>query len=228
MDQQPETAPPPAADQAATAGTQPAPAGNTPAAPAANRLTATVGLCGAVVVLVLSLSAFVVGSHDGRPSGPGVGQYASDFSLRDAADERVTLRQFEGKPLVLLFTTADARDLRPHLAAASSALAAGGGDLQVLAVHPDAAAPGPVGDVRQCVRDLGRLLSRPVVSLLDAENAVADRYDVTRRPEAVVISPEGMILDRGPLAEALARLPRTLAVDRSGGPRSTSLAAATP
>ena len=65
--------------------------------------------------------------------------------------------------------------------------------------------------MRRCVADLADRLGRPVVSLLDAEDAVAERYDVTRRPEAVVISAKGVILDRGPVAVALAHLPQTLA-----------------
>ena len=205
MDSQRVNAAPPAADEVAPPGLQ--------AAPVVNRFVAVVGLCGAALVMILSLSAFVVGSHDGRSSGPEVGQYASDFSLRDAADQRVSLRQFEGKPLVLLFTTADARELLPHVNAAAAALASGGSELRVLAIHPDAsgATTNRIDGVRRCVADLADRLGRPVVSLLDAEDAVAERYDVTRRPEAVVISAKGVILDRGPVAVALAHLPQTLA-----------------
>ena len=216
------TAPPSSLDgPGATQPTSPS-----PAEPhhAVSRLTAGVGLIGAVLVLVLSLSAFVVGSHDGRPSGTEIGQYAADFSLRDGADQRVSLRQFEGNPLVLLFTTADGRDLRPNLDATAAALACGGDGLRVLAVQPEAAGTARErGDnLRQCVHGLSKRLGRPVVSLVDAEDAVAERYEVTRRPEAVVISSKGVIVDRGAAEAVLGRLSKTLA---AAGPTKATPAA---
>ena len=172
------------------------------------RYVAALGLCGAALVLVLSLSAFVIGSQDGRSSGSGVGQYAPDFSLRDTAEHRVTLRHFEGKPLVLLFTDGDAGRAEAQVATAVASLHGRANDVRVVAVCQDASAA--ARSLAACVEGLSERIGRPVVGLFDAENAVAERYDVRARPEVVVIGSNGVILDRGPADRTLGRLPQSL------------------
>ena len=152
------------------------------------RLAGAVGLGVAALVMTLSLAAFVVGAggQAGPVRGVDVGHMALDFSLRDAADGRVSLADFAGRPLVLVFAADDA-------------------DLNNLPDLGDAARVVAVCDAAPAARVEG------LDMLVDAGDLVAERYSVTRRPEAVVISDEGVILDRGPVAATLARLDRTLA-----------------
>ena len=181
-----------------------------PAPQSPPRLIAALGLCGAALVLILSLSAFVVGSQNGRSSGSSVGQIAPDFSLRDTAERRVTLRQFEGKPLVLLFTDGDVGRAEAQVETAVATLRGNNDDVRVVAVCQDAT-PSRAKSLGECVAGLSGRLGQTVVGLIDTEDSVADRYAVAARPEVVVVGANGVILDRGPSDAALSRLPRTLA-----------------
>ena len=152
------------------------------------RLRAALGLTGAAVVMLLSLSAFVTGSPGTRAAtGTGIGQHAPDFSLRAPADgDRVSLRALRGQRVMLLFNLPPA-----ELAALSGQLPAA---VQAIALVETA----PVG--QSLVSD------RSVVVLHDLAGQVRETYRVGQAPTAVVINAEGVVTTRGPVSSALTQL----------------------
>src|SRR5688500_851407 len=76
-----------------------------PAACLTPRLTAALGVGAAIIVMLLCLASFVVGGADSRArSGSPIGHFARNFSLRDFNENRVTLSQFRGRPVLLLIS----------------------------------------------------------------------------------------------------------------------------
>lgn len=158
------------------------------------RHAAAIGLAGAVLVMLLSLTAFVGGAGELRARGATIGQRAIDFSLRAPDQQRVRLDQFRGQTVLLAFALPD--DLPAGRLPANVA---------VLFVTPG---PLDAGDA------LAARLGRPVIALEDVDGEVALNYDAANAGSAVVISTEGLVADRGGLAEMLLRLGQTQAQAR--------------
>lgn len=151
---------------------------------------AAAGLAGAVFVMILSLTALVGGADSARFGGTAVGDLAAEFSLPSVAGERVALTQFRGRPVLLIFATTPLADVtadRPLPAHTA-----------VLAVLP-LAEP----DVRT---KLQKQLGASAEVLSDADGAVAEQYQITAHPAAVLIGADGRVLDRGAPGEVLGRL----------------------
>ncbi len=168
---------------------------------AIRRTTGALALTGAAAIMVLSLGAFVVGAsiHE-APANVRVGEMASDFSLRDSTNRRVTLSELtDGRPVLLVFSTGEGVDLPVN--AAASALTRSPGT-RVVMVQGDAAAD-------TAARRLADLIRSDVVVLADPDHSVADAYGVkaaSPMPYAVLVSPDGRIEDRGALEQCLSRL----------------------
>ncbi len=158
-------------------------------APRHHPLAAVLGVAGAVMVMLLSLVAFVGGSGSASVSGTAVGQVAPDFSLRDGDQRRVTLEEFRGRPVLLLVTDRALPDV---------SVALGGLDQAISIVR-----------VFQGIETADQAPHAPTagaVDLMDQAGIVAGQYGIRELPAALLISAEGVILDRGPLLETLGRL----------------------
>lgn len=158
------------------------------------RLGPFLGLAVAVGLMVLSLSAFVVGSNAGGGTGILVGQPAVNFSARDLAGQRRTLHEFRGRPVLLAFgTTAD-------LVSVDFSGASLPDDVQILLLAPE---------LHTEAQSLDR--GQAAMILWDDGGLVAEQYGVwpgtgtaaVPVPQAVLISATGEILDRGTLAGVL-------------------------
>lgn len=164
----------------------------TPSAEASTRLAAGLGVAAAVLVMLLCLASFVVGeSHLQAHPGGAVGQFARDFSLRDVGEKRVTLSGYRGRPVLLLVSEGP---LPAELLTRAAGL---GGNHVVISVHESGVASSAAA---------AHGAGKPVVHLLDHHRVVSEEYELTDLPAAVVISPDGLILESGPLAQTLARL----------------------
>ena len=147
------------------------------------------GLVGATILMVLSLSAFVVGSNPGDVAGSRVGERAPNFSARAADDRRVTLLDFAGRPALLIFADAFVADewtvflQDPRLPE----------NLAVLAFTKEANGTSP---------------AERLTVLSDGGSLVAARFDADRapRPVAVLVGPDGYVVDRGTPSEVAMRL----------------------
>lgn len=157
-----------------------------------HRLGPLLGLAVAVGLMVLSLSAFVVGSNaGGGGAGILVGQPAANFSARDLAGERRTLREFRNQHILLVFGAA------ADLATAdfTGALLPDSGRILLLSTDVD--------------RDSSlQSVDSRAMFLRDEGGMVAEQYGVwsgaeTASAQAVLISDSGEILDRGPLGEVV-------------------------
>ena len=171
-----------------------------------NRLVAAGGLAAAVLVLVLSVSAFVVAQNDQPSSGGSVGALAADFSLRDAEANRVTLAELvSDRPVVLLFCgeTDEALD-----AAHAASLSTAGSAVRLVAVRQGT-------DASPALQQLADAMGEPVIDLNDSNGAVAERYgvrlDASTPLVAMLVDQQGTILDRGSIQEVAERLPSRLA-----------------
>lgn len=173
------------------------PSGAAPAGSVARRrLGATVGLVVAAGLMVLSLSAFVVGSNAGNTTGILVGQRAANFSARDAEGQRRTLHQFRGSPVLLLFGVEEQlsdvwRQIPTRLLPEQT-------QLLLLADEATGMSGGsdPAANVT-LLRDENRLVARQYG--IWTETAA----EAPAMIQAVLISPTGEILDRGPLPDVL-------------------------
>ena len=149
---------------------------------------AALGLACAVLVMVLSLTAFVGGSGEIPLSGTSVGERAADFSLPGPDSKSVRLDQYRGQTVLLIFGPSLPENLpKPRLAA----------NLAVVFVSP--------GDLG-AAESLAERLGRAVVALEDPEGKVALQYNVADLGAAVVVSPEGLVVARGGVVEMLMRL----------------------
>lgn len=152
------------------------------------------GLAVAVGLMVLSLSAFVVGSNAGSNTGILVGQSAVNFSARDLGGQRHMLHDFHGRPVLLVFASTAEADLADF----SDTLLPD--DIQVLLltseIEPEVPTSGR-GDPVVVLQDDGGLIAR--------QYAMSARSIATEEPgaQAVLISADGEILDRGTLARLL-------------------------
>ncbi|MEL7238039.1 MAG: hypothetical protein AAGK78_04190 [Planctomycetota bacterium] len=170
-----------------------------------NRVVAAGGLAAAVLVLLLSVSAFVVGQNDNITQGGAVGAAAADFSLRNDQAERVTLAELVGdRPVVLLFCGSSGAGVN----ATHAATLGGVGPIRVVAVRQGTGACPPI-------QALADAMGEPVIDLDDSNGAVAERYGVTLTAEvptqALLVDKAGMILDRGSFDDLVSRLPARLA-----------------
>ena len=166
------------------------------ARPPRRRLAAAFGLAGAVLVMVLSLTAFVGGSGDVAARGSDVGDRAWEFSLRGDDGQRVRLDEFHGRPVLLLFADAPAVELPPvTLGAEVAVVVVSDADLGLAAA-------------------LSQRLGRPVVALEDVGSEVARQYEALGGPTAVFVDRNGIIADRGAPAELLVRLAEPVAAAR--------------
>lgn len=148
-------------------------------------LAAGIGVAAAVAVMLFSLATLLIGGEPTSPSrsGSAVGGFAADFSLRDSHDERTSLSQYRGRPVLLLISRS------PLAPEELGQLASLDSDLVVLNVHQsDLPAAGSQGRV---------------VYLLDRHGAVSEDYELTRLPAALVISPDGLIMESGTLPQTL-------------------------
>jgi hypothetical protein len=166
----------------------------TPSDHAPTRVAAGLGVAAAVVFMLLCLASFVVGGSRPLPrsggQGGAVGQFAHNFSLRDLEENRVTLSQYRGRP-VLLLVSAD--PLPPDLLARACSL---GSAHVVINVHESGSPASPTASGT----------GKAVVQLLDQHRVVSEDYELRDLPAALVISPDGLILESGPLSRTLARL----------------------
>lgn len=149
------------------------------------------GLAVAVGLMVLSLSAFVVGSNAGSDTGILVGQSAVNFSAQDLDGQRHMLHEFRGKPVLLVFSTAaelDSLDFSNLL------------DIQVLLLAAD-----PEAVYSTLERENAPIILRDDGGQIARQYAVSPGTIATEEPatQAVLISADGVILDRGTLARLL-------------------------
>lgn len=158
-------------------------------APRRRPLAAALGVAGAVAVMLLSLVAFVGGSGPSTGSGTGIGQIAPAFSLRDVDQRRVTLEEFRGRPVLLLVSDQALPDVSEALGQLDPSLS--------------------IVRVFQGIESGEQALQAPTaatVDLIDQTGVVAAEYGLKQLPAALLISADGVILDRGPLVDTLARL----------------------
>ena len=156
-----------------------------------SRLAAGAGLVAAVLFLLLCLASFVVGAGTRSATGSEVGQIAADFSLRSVADERISLREFRGRPVLLLIAN------EPLPAEAVSGIDAVDDRIAVIQVHQSETS------ARNAAARQGE---RPIVHLLDPHGIMEADYAPERLPAALLIAPGGRIVDSGPPAEMVRRV----------------------
>jgi hypothetical protein len=160
-------------------------------APRQGRLAAGAGLVAAVLFLLLCLASFVVGAGARSATGSEVGQIAADFSLRSVADERISLKEFRGRPVLLLIGD------KPLPAEAVNGIDAVDDRIAVIHVHKSETS------ARDAVARPG---TRPIVHLLDPHGIMEADYAPERLPAALLIAPGGRIVDSGPPAEIVRRV----------------------
>ena len=169
----------------------------TPGESTSRRATGMLALLGAVAILALSLSAFVVGSDQTATNGA---LPAADFSLRNVDDERITLSQLiADQPVLLIFARGSEAVEAPGLAGALEQ----DDPLRLVTVQAD-------GGATTLAQSLANFGNTDVAVLADPGRSVALAYGVASAdlPYAVLIDPAGTIRQRGPLATCLATLVR--------------------
>ena len=122
------------------------------------RVTALLGLVGAVLVMLLSLTAFVGGSGQVEAQRAAVGEPAMDFSLRAANGHRIRLEQFRGRPVLLVFGAPQPESLPPVRVEGVAVIVVTTGSLDV-------------------AEGLSQRLGTPVIGLQDVGGEVALRYE---------------------------------------------------
>lgn len=130
-----------------------------------------------------------------RGSGPGLGQPAPEFTLRDVDGQVVRLSDFRGKVVLVNFWATWCPPCRKEFPELVKAYAGGSGDVVVVGVDLQENA----GEVGQFARDYGAIF--PIV--IDARADVAEAYRVLGLPSSYFIDAQGILRDQffGPLTQ---------------------------
>jgi peroxiredoxin len=140
------------------------------------------------VAIALALLAVLIGCEAAGNTGARKGEVPPPFSLEDLSGNKVSLSDFQGRPVLLNFWASWCPPCRSEMSELQRVYAAQGEDgLVVLGVNT--LYQDDINDVKKFVTE--QQLTFPI--LLDSEGAVAVAYRVSTLPTSVFVGRDGKI-----------------------------------
>jgi peroxiredoxin len=162
----------------------------------ASKRAAQLGLLGASVMLFGSF-AVLLSSQANTVFVPASAERAPLFVVQDTQSNPIRLGDFAGKTVVLFFTSSQEADAIGYEQRVDRLARHYTDDprVQFLALH---SRPQMSESSIREARVQARLLERPFPTAVDPSGAVAQLYNVTSRPQVVVVDASGLIRYSGP------------------------------
>ncbi len=138
------------------------------------------------ILILLGVAACSSEPPSGRPSKIAVEQNAPDFRLKDLEGRQVSLGDFRGRPVLLVFGTTWCPYCREEIPRIKELYRQNRGKrLEVLNIY--------INEETKKVADFASKQALPYPVLLDSDGKVAEQYLVRGVPTLVLVDPQGKV-----------------------------------